>query len=120
MKKIGSYRRLANILSRLEFGVLSASDQDILSATNATKIEKRVRGIIADHLEAREADANITIPNDAADRRRLFELIARSRSTIPKEIRMAYSASRPISDDQVSTLLRKLLRLGFLGKREQK
>jgi hypothetical protein len=116
MKKSSSYRQLSNILSGLELNFLNASDRDILSSAPESSSGKIARSIIADRLESRSEGSHATFPDNASERRRLFELLTRSRSSLPKEIRMAYGTGRSISDGQVSTLLRKLLRRGFLGK----
>jgi hypothetical protein len=116
MTKTSAYKRLNNVLSGVEDSVLTATDRDILSAASASTIQSKVRDIVDAQLAAHDAEAAAAIPHDAADRRRLFELIARTRSDLPTGIRMAYGAGRKISDREVSILLGKLLRFGFFSK----
>lgn len=116
MRKTGAYKRLDNVLGSLEAEVLAATDREILSTPNASATQNEVRGVIDAQLAAFDAKAAAAIPSEPADRRRLFELIARTRSDLPAGMRMAYGAGRKMSDREVSVLLSKLLRFGFFSR----
>jgi hypothetical protein len=116
MRKTGAYKRLDNILGSLEAEVLAATDRDMLATPDTTVAQKEVRAVVHAQLAAFDAKAASAIPSEAADRRRLFELIARTRSDLPAGMRMAYGAGRKMSDREVSVLLSKLLRFGFFSK----
>jgi len=116
MNRLGSFNKLDNLISVLEAEILKATDRNILSTKDARDIEKKVATIINSRRVAHEEEPAATIPSDAVDRRRLFETIIGARSRLPLEIRTAFRADSKISDEEVSILLNKFLRLGLLTK----
>lgn len=113
MTKTSAYGRLDRILSGLEVEILATSDKDILSTKDASDIERKVGKLIDARLAIHDVDIVASVPNDARNRRMLFELIARTRSDIPKNVRMAFGSGRKVSDKEISMLLGKLVRSGF-------
>jgi hypothetical protein len=112
--------RLDRIVSAIESDVLSASDAEINSSKHSAAAEKAVRKLIDARVEIQEGQIVTPIPENADDRRLLFEILARNASRVPREVRKAYGAGRKLNNRQVSVLLRKLLHSGSLSSVKKK
>lgn len=114
------YSQLDKILSGVEAEILAATDAEILSGKGTVEADKKVRALIETRLAIHEEKLIAPIPSNAEDRRLLLEILVRSTSTMPREMRMAYGAGKKLSNQEVSVLLRKLVERGFFSSAKKK
>jgi len=108
--------KLNNLLSALESDVAECSDKELLAAKESVGMIRSVRSIIDKQLANYEFEPPAGIPEDAEERRRLLQLMARSGSAIPAEIRMTFSKDEHVSDKKVSDLLAQVYLARHLKK----
>lgn len=114
------YRQLDRILSGVEGEILAATDAEILSGRGAAEADKKVRALIETRLAIHEEKLITPIPSNAEDRRLLLEILVRSASTMPREVRTAYGTGKKLSNQEVSVFLRKLVQRGFFSSAKKK
>ena len=133
-----TYQYLDNLLSGLEEGILDLDDQQIdVESIQFFGSIRDVRDVIAtslqpfefidvldeDHITDRTHGQSkrsqskipaIPVPNSLNERKRLLAQLLRHRSSIPSELRMAFSARKALSDSETEEMVERLIRLGIL------
>ena len=131
-------RRLDALLSRLEDEILRLDDSAILSEDEDSLVSiEHVRALIRSRIDAcasinhsqpytgmggmssrhrrrRSEAVPIAVPEEAAERRRLLKTLVAKRIDLPKQVRIAFSASEEPLESEVDASVAQLVRLGIL------
>jgi hypothetical protein len=116
---MSSRKKLDRLMTTLEDGLLRASDKELLALPGASESARRMQRLISSKSSTIEESIAVPIPQDSDSQRNLLALVMRSQN-VPSELRMAFKDGRKISDDEVSLMLRKLMRAGVLSSRKAK
>ena len=138
--EIRSYRNLDNLLAGLEQDILDQDDQELDAETARFFGSIRSgRDVIANALRSRVSvdqpstnrgaarahgrpetvpyeDPAMSVPGSFSEKRKLLAELFAHRSSIPGQLRMAFSAREALSDSEVEALVERLIRFGILRR----
>ena len=124
-----SPQRLDSLLSGLEDEVLTLDDRELLAAEDVGSVgfgvlRSLIESQIPSHLGSRALDpssgerrsssseASPEPVSGSPDPRRLLEMLIASRRSVPSQVRLAFTADREPTDQEVEHLLAELIRSG--------